>query len=152
MKKIFSFFLLAVLIFIFSITAYATSSSEGNALYQGLVGALSVGFLLLLGLIGKFFVKIMQKPNEEAKKVEEQIIASKNNTSKPQKNDDENISCNSANQNTVNEVSCIPKNINYKNNFCRKCGEKLIDGSKFCHKCGTETIDLEAINNDMPEM
>ena len=22
--------------------------------------------------------------------------------------------------------------------FCRKCGEKLIDGSRFCRKCGTE--------------
>ena len=26
--------------------------------------------------------------------------------------------------------------------FCRKCGEKLIDGSKFCRKCGTEVIEV----------
>lgn len=26
--------------------------------------------------------------------------------------------------------------------FCRKCGEKLIDGSKFCRKCGTAVIEL----------
>ena len=24
--------------------------------------------------------------------------------------------------------------------FCRRCGEKLIDGSNFCHKCGTATV------------
>lgn len=24
--------------------------------------------------------------------------------------------------------------------FCRKCGEKLLDGSRFCSKCGTEVI------------
>ena len=24
--------------------------------------------------------------------------------------------------------------------FCRKCGEKLIDGSRFCRKCGTEVV------------
>lgn len=27
------------------------------------------------------------------------------------------------------------------NNFCRKCGEKLLEDSKFCHKCGTEIVD-----------
>ena len=27
--------------------------------------------------------------------------------------------------------------------YCRKCGEKLIDGSKFCRKCGTDVVDLE---------
>jgi glycosyltransferase involved in cell wall biosynthesis/ribosomal protein L40E len=26
--------------------------------------------------------------------------------------------------------------------FCRKCGEKLIDGSRFCRKCGTEVVEL----------
>lgn len=26
--------------------------------------------------------------------------------------------------------------------FCRKCGEKLIDGSKFCRKCGTEVVEM----------
>ncbi len=25
--------------------------------------------------------------------------------------------------------------------FCRKCGEKLIDGSQFCRKCGTRIIE-----------
>ena len=25
--------------------------------------------------------------------------------------------------------------------FCRKCGEKLLDGSKFCRICGTELIE-----------
>lgn len=25
--------------------------------------------------------------------------------------------------------------------FCRKCGEKLLVGSKFCHKCGTEVVE-----------
>lgn len=27
--------------------------------------------------------------------------------------------------------------------FCRKCGEKLIDGSRFCRKCGTEVVDTK---------
>ena len=27
--------------------------------------------------------------------------------------------------------------------FCRKCGEKLLDGSQFCSKCGTEVITNE---------
>ena len=27
--------------------------------------------------------------------------------------------------------------------FCRKCGEKLINNSKFCRKCGTEIVDVE---------
>lgn len=26
--------------------------------------------------------------------------------------------------------------------FCRKCGEKLLDGSRFCRKCGTEVIEV----------
>ena len=26
--------------------------------------------------------------------------------------------------------------------FCRKCGEKLIDGSRFCRKCGTEVVEM----------
>ena len=26
--------------------------------------------------------------------------------------------------------------------FCRKCGEKLIEGSKFCRKCGTEVVEI----------
>ena len=67
---------------------------------------------------------------------------SKNNTNKPEKNGNENVGCNSTIQNTVSEISCISKNINYKNNYCRKCGEKLQEDSKFCHKCGTETVDL----------
>ena len=25
--------------------------------------------------------------------------------------------------------------------FCRKCGEKLLEGSRFCRKCGTEIVD-----------
>lgn len=29
-----------------------------------------------------------------------------------------------------------------KPRFCRKCGEKLIDGSKFCRKCGTEVVEV----------
>lgn len=152
MKNIFSLFLLTILIFAFSTTAYATSSSEGNALYQGLIGGLTVLFFSFLGLLWKLFGKISRKTNEKARIVEEQLMASKDNTSKPPKNDDEKVGCNSTNQNTVSEVSCISKNINYKNNYCRKCGEKLIDGSKFCHKCGTEAVDLEAINNDMPKM
>lgn len=37
----------------------------------------------------------------------------------------------------------IPHNPNNdKICFCRKCGEKLIDGSKFCRKCGTEVVEL----------
>lgn len=142
LKRIISTLLLFHFIFSFSITAFATSSNGGNALYQGLIGALSAGFILLLGLLGKFFARIMQKPNEEARKVEEQIIASKNNTSKSEKNDDENVSCNSTNQNTINEVTCIPKNIDYKNNYCRICGEKLAEESKFCHKCGAKVIEI----------
>ena len=27
--------------------------------------------------------------------------------------------------------------------FCRKCGNKLLDGAKFCNKCGTEVINEE---------
>ena len=27
--------------------------------------------------------------------------------------------------------------------FCRKCGNKLIDGARFCNKCGTEVINEE---------
>ena len=34
----------------------------------------------------------------------------------------------------------IPPVENDKCNFCRKCGEKLIDNSTFCRKCGTKTI------------
>jgi hypothetical protein len=30
-----------------------------------------------------------------------------------------------------------PNSIIGKNNFCTRCGAKLIDGSKFCRKCGT---------------
>lgn len=26
--------------------------------------------------------------------------------------------------------------------FCRKCGEKIIDGSKFCRLCGTEVVEV----------
>lgn len=26
--------------------------------------------------------------------------------------------------------------------FCRRCGERLIDGSKFCRKCGTEVVEV----------
>lgn len=29
-----------------------------------------------------------------------------------------------------------------KIHFCRKCGEKLIVGSRFCRKCGTEIVEL----------
>ena len=32
---------------------------------------------------------------------------------------------------------------NTKTSFCRKCGNKLLDGAKFCNKCGKEIIDLE---------
>lgn len=36
-----------------------------------------------------------------------------------------------------------PENINIDQiRFCRKCGEKLIDGSRFCRKCGTEIIEM----------
>ena len=34
-----------------------------------------------------------------------------------------------------------------KTSFCRKCGNKLLDGAKFCNKCGTEVIE-EARGND----
>ena len=27
-----------------------------------------------------------------------------------------------------------------QNQFCRKCGEKLVENSRFCRKCGTEII------------
>ena len=141
MKKTFSVFLFVIFVFTFSITTYATSSSEGNALYQGLIGGLSPVFLFLLGLLGKLFIKIIQKPNEKARKVEEKLIVSKNNTNKPEKNGNENVGCNSTIQNTVSEISCISKNINYKNNYCRKCGEKLQEDRKFCHKCGTKVIE-----------
>lgn len=30
--------------------------------------------------------------------------------------------------------------------FCRKCGEKLIDNSKFCHKCGTNVVTEPVIS------
>ena len=39
----------------------------------------------------------------------------------------------------ANSVS-KPKNRAPKIVFCRKCGEKLIEGSAFCRKCGTEII------------
>ena len=26
--------------------------------------------------------------------------------------------------------------------FCRKCGEKLVDGNRFCNKCGTEILNV----------
>ena len=26
-------------------------------------------------------------------------------------------------------------------NFCRRCGEPLVDNSKFCRKCGTEVFE-----------
>lgn len=42
-----------------------------------------------------------------------------------------------------------PNNIQYeggegnKTTFCRKCGNRLLDGSMFCDKCGTEVIEKE---------
>ena len=32
-----------------------------------------------------------------------------------------------------------------KCNFCRKCGEKLIDNGKFCRKCGTKAILIPTV-------
>ncbi len=45
----------------------------------------------------------------------------------------------------VNECDVIVKDkteivVEKTAQFCRKCGEKLIDDSQFCHKCGTEII------------
>ena len=39
------------------------------------------------------------------------------------------------------QVNCkIKKSTENKIIFCRKCGEKLIEGSTFCRKCGTKVI------------
>ena len=35
--------------------------------------------------------------------------------------------------------------------FCRKCGEKLIDSSRFCRKCGTAIMDQPAVTITEPE-
>lgn len=155
LKKTFSVFLFVIFVFTFSITTYATSSSEGNALYQGLIGGLSAVFLFLLGLLGKLFIKIIQKPNEKARKVEEKLIVSKNNTDTTQKNAIEKINVNSNNENKqnvdnvhqkeINENPFIIKRLNYKNNFCRKCGAKLTEDAEFCHKCGTKVITFEDV-------
>ena len=37
------------------------------------------------------------------------------------------------------ESSIIKMN---KNNFCRKCGDKLLENSKFCRKCGAQVEEL----------
>ena len=39
-------------------------------------------------------------------------------------------------------VNQIPAVESSRPRFCRKCGEKLIDGSKFCRKCGTEVVEI----------
>jgi len=129
LKKFFSVFLLICLLFTFSTTAFATSSNNGNALYQGLLGVLTAGSFLLLGLIWRLFAKIMQKPNEKAKKVEEELLAAKKNVT------DERLNTTRKDENII-----VAQSAAYKNNFCRKCGAELLEESKFCHKCGAETI------------
>lgn len=32
--------------------------------------------------------------------------------------------------------------------FCRKCGEKLMEGSRFCRKCGAEVVNVYAERQD----
>ena len=39
----------------------------------------------------------------------------------------------------INQLSAVEPG---RPRFCRKCGEKLIEGSKFCRKCGTEVVEL----------
>ena len=51
---------------------------------------------------------------------------------------------------TYEEATYTTQNIEIdsaKISFCRKCGNKLLDGAKFCNKCGTEVI-VEAREND----
>jgi len=38
----------------------------------------------------------------------------------------------------VQTVQITPADTTDQVRFCRKCGEKLINGSQFCRKCGTE--------------
>jgi hypothetical protein len=42
----------------------------------------------------------------------------------------------------LTNVNPVPAVESGKIRFCRKCGEKLIDGSKFCRKCGTAVVEL----------
>ena len=42
----------------------------------------------------------------------------------------------------LTNVNPVPTVESGKARFCRKCGEKLIDGSKFCRKCGTAVVEL----------
>lgn len=39
----------------------------------------------------------------------------------------------------ANQISAVESG---RPRFCRKCGEKLIDGSRFCRKCGTEVVEI----------
>ena len=39
-------------------------------------------------------------------------------------------------------ANAVNKDTTDKVRFCRKCGEKLIDGSRFCRKCGTEVVEI----------
>lgn len=48
-------------------------------------------------------------------------------------------------RNDGTEFNNVPKEkeiakTEYHNNFCRKCGTKLVEDCKFCHKCGTEVL------------
>ena len=56
------------------------------------------------------------------------------------------LTCNETSASVVNtkdakesKISNIPPKIN----FCRNCGEKLIEGSLFCRNCGTRIKDTE---------
>ncbi|MBQ8495108.1 MAG: zinc ribbon domain-containing protein [Clostridia bacterium] len=44
----------------------------------------------------------------------------------------------------IQAETCAMKEVAVDNSdrirFCRRCGERLIDGSQFCRKCGTEVV------------
>lgn len=77
LKKILSLYLSLSLIFLFSTTAFA-SSDEGNILYHGLIGALTVLFFGVLNALWKLFAWIMKKPNEKAREAEKALLERKN--------------------------------------------------------------------------
>lgn len=53
----------------------------------------------------------------------------------------------------LNTLRDIPSRENNPIRFCRKCGERLIDGSCFCRMCGAESIEGEnmdaSVENDV---